>query len=288
MSADAPRTPARARLRLGELSIEGRSRAGEETWFRVHPPGLAFDAGRGAHEVAGARDLFLTHGHLDHALGVPWVLSQRTLHHRDATRVVCPRAIAAELGSWLEGAARLEGVAYRFEIVGLEPGERLAVGRDLEIEAFATEHVRPSLGYHLLRRRRRLRADLAGLSGREIAGLRARGLPVEEEREEVWLSYCGDTGAGVFDLAPRLAESRVLMIECTFLGNAMRGRETLYGHLHLADLVERRDRLAGHEWIVLHHLSRRHCAAQLRAEVERSLPELASRIRILGEEEERT
>lgn len=284
MSERAPGAPARTRLRLGELSLEGWSSAGEETWFRVHPPGLAFDAGRGAHEVAGARDLFLTHGHLDHALGVPWALSQRTLHHRDATRVVCPLPIVGDLRRFVEAAARLEGVEYAFEIVGVEPGDRVPVGRDLEIEAFATDHVLPSVGYHLMRRRRHLRPELAGLAGPEIARRRAHGDRVEIESEEVWLSYCGDTGTGVFDRAPRLAESRVLMIECTFLGEPMRDRGALYGHLHLDDLAERADRLARHEWIVLHHLSRRHTPRQLRAEVERKLPGLAARIRILFEE----
>ena len=63
-------------LRLGDLRIEGWSRAGDETWFRVHPAGLAFDTGRGAFQLAGAHDVFLSHGHLDHALGLPYVLSR--------------------------------------------------------------------------------------------------------------------------------------------------------------------------------------------------------------------
>ena len=216
MTAGGSDRPAHAKLRLGQLSIEGWSRAGEESWFRVHPPGLAFDCGRGALELSGARDLFVSHGHLDHALGVPWVLSQRTLHHREPTRVVCPRAVA-------------------------------------------------------------------GLDGARLAELRRAGMPIEVESEEVWLSYCGDTGAGVFDLAPRLGESRVLMIECTFLGAAMRRRGSEYGHLHVEQLAEQAHRLGGCEAILLHHLSRRHSVAELRAEVERLLPELAPRVHLLFE-----
>jgi ribonuclease Z len=281
-AGDADR-PQRAALRLGELSIEGWSRAGEETWFRVHPPGLAFDCGRGALELSGARDLFVSHGHLDHALGVPWVLSQRTLHHREPTRVVCPREVAADLGELIEAAARLERVRYGYEILPVGPGDRVEVGRDLAVVPFATEHVVPSLGFHLLRRRHHLRAALRGLDGTRLAALRRAGTPIEDESEEVWLSYCGDTAAGVFERAPRLVESRVLMIECTFLGGPMRRRGSEYGHLHVEDLAERADQLAGCEAILLHHLSRRHTVAELRGEVERLMPDLAPRVHLLFE-----
>ncbi len=283
MNAAASDRPARATLRLGELSIEGWSRAGEETWFRIHPPGLAFDCGRGALELSGARDLFVSHGHLDHALGVPWVLSQRTLHHREPTRVVCPREIAADLGGLIEAAARLERVRYGYELVPFGPGDRVEVGRDLAVEAFATDHVVPSLGFHLVRKRRHLRAELHGLDGARLAAMRRAGAAIEEEREEIWLSYCGDTGPGVFDLAPRLAESRVLLLECTFLGDTMRARGAEYGHLHVEDLVANADRLARCESILLHHLSRRHRVGELRAELERLAPELAARVHVLFE-----
>ena len=86
-------------LRFGDLRIEGWSRAGDETWFRIHPPGLAFDVGRGALQLGGAQDVFLSHGHLDHALGLPYVLSQRSLHRLVHTRVFCPAEIAEPLAA---------------------------------------------------------------------------------------------------------------------------------------------------------------------------------------------
>ena len=55
--------------------------------------------------------------------------------------------------------------------------------------------------------------------------------------EELWLSYCGDTSPAIFDLEPRLFTSRILMLECTFLGEAYRERGHLYKHLHLEDIA---------------------------------------------------
>lgn len=281
-AAKSPPLTATVTLRLGELSLEGYSRAGTETWFRVHPPGLAFDAGRGALALAGAADLFLTHGHLDHALGVPFVLSQRSLHHASHTRVFCPAPIAEALAGFIAAAARLEGVEYRYELTGLAPGDRVPVGRDLTVEAFATDHVVASLGYHLRRRRQRLARALVGRPGHEIMALRAAGTEVSEAVEERWLSYCGDTGPGVFERSPEIFESRILMLECTFMGERHRDRGGLYGHLHLADLAVVAGRFENED-LVLHHLSRRHPVEELRAAVARELPALRPRLHLLVE-----
>ena len=146
---------------------------------------------------------------------------------------------------------------------------------------YATQVV-PSLGYHLVRRKRRLAPGLAGLDGRELVALRERGVATAEVVEEMWLSYCGDTGAAVFDLTPALFDSRILMLECTFLGDEQRGSGDRYKHLHLEDIERRADRFHN-QAIVLHHLSRRHRQDDLRAEIERRLPALAPRIHLLIE-----
>jgi ribonuclease Z len=268
-----------AALRLGELGLEGWSRAGDESWFRVHPPGLALDAGRGAPELAGAGDLFLSHGHLDHALGVPFVLSQRSLHRLPPTRVFCPAPAVDDLRALIEAAARLEALAYAYELRGLAAGERVEVGRDLWVEAFAVDHGVPALGYHLVRRRRRLAAALHGLAGPEVAARRRRGEPVDEEVEELWLTYPGDTGPGVFALEPRLFASRVLLIECTFLAAEHRERGAAYRHLHLEDLVERQASF-DNEAVVLVHLSRRHRPQELLRRARERLPALAARLHV--------
>jgi len=269
-------------LRFGDLRIEGWSRAGDDNWFRVHPPGLALDVGRGALQLAGAQDVFLSHGHLDHAMGLPFVLSQRSLHRLVHTRVFCPAEMAEPLGAFIAAAERMERAKYRYEILPLASGARVEVGRGLHVEAFATDHVVPTLGYHLWRGRRRLAPDYAGLPREELIALRERGVETSEVAEDLWLSYCADTGPAIFDREPRIFGSRVLMMECTFVGEEHRDKGERFKHLHLGDVVQRAGEFRN-EAIVLHHLSRRFRVEDLRAEVDRRLPELAPRIHILVE-----
>jgi ribonuclease Z len=181
----------------------------------------------------------------------------------------------------IEAASQLDNSLYRYEIHPLRPSERVEVGRDLIIEAFATDHLGPSLGYHLVRRRRHLAAEYRGLEPQALVALKENGKVVEETTEELWLSYCGDTGCHVFELEPRIMESRVLLIECTFVTPSDRAKGESFKHLHLEDLASRGGEFRN-ENLVLHHLSRRYSRDQLQAEVARELGGIRPRVHLFG------
>lgn len=236
-------------------------------------------------QLSGVGDVLLTHGHLDHALGLPFLLSHRSMQRQRApTRIFCPLPTAERLERFVRVASELEERTYDYEILGMQPGDRHELRGGFSVEAFATEHSVASVGYHLWRRKRSLAPRFHGLDPAELERLRAAGEELSAEREEIVLSYCGDTGPGVFESEPRLFESPILMIETTYLGDQLRERGRQYGHMHVEDLAAQRQRLQNRA-LVLFHLSRRHRPAQLRQAVNELLPDLAERIHVLGVEE---
>jgi ribonuclease Z len=131
-------------------------------------------------------------------------------------------------------------------------------------------HRVPSVGYLFTEVRHKLVDELAGRPGPEIAALRARGVAVTRREEIPLLAYTGDCGVEIFDAAPELFTSRVLLIECSFLRPDDVDRARVYGHLHLQDFLDRADRFEN-EAIVLTHFSQRYSAAEIR-EGLRALP----------------
>src|SRR6187431_1147121 len=77
-------------LHTEHFTIEGRSRAGHETWFRVRELGTALDIGRCPDAVISMPRVFITHAHLDHALGIPFYAGQRHLQRVAGGSVYVP------------------------------------------------------------------------------------------------------------------------------------------------------------------------------------------------------
>src|SRR5438105_10280512 len=92
-------------------------------------------------------EIFLTHLHADHVLGLPGMLKTFALRGREepGLTVYGPRG-ARELFGYLKPF--LGRLPYPLTIVELAPGEALERG-EYRIEPFAVDHAVPALGYAL-------------------------------------------------------------------------------------------------------------------------------------------
>ncbi|HEY0156001.1 MAG TPA: MBL fold metallo-hydrolase [Thermoanaerobaculia bacterium] len=269
------------RLRTEHFLIEGRSRAGHETWFRVRDLNIALDIGRCPDEVVSMPHVFITHAHLDHAAGIPFYAGQRHLQRLDEGTIYVPAEAKEDVEALLEVQRRLTG--GRFEevrIVGVAVGQEVRVGRTLVVRAHAAPHRVAARGYEIIERRHHLKEEYFGTPPETIARLRQEGVQVEEEYRKAILFYTGDTDRGMLETCDALFRAEVLMIECSFVAEGHQDRAEKYRHIHVDDLAEFAEKFAN-DLIVLTHFSRRYSRDEIRNSVRRRLPaSLHDRIRL--------
>lgn len=250
------------RLRTEHFTIEGRSRAGHETYFRVRELGIALDVGRCPDILIGTPNLLVTHAHLDHAVGIPFYAGQRHLQRLSGGNVFVPSEALDDFRELMRIHERLEGTQYDIELIGLAPNDTYRLGRNHVVRAHQSTHRVPARGYEMIERRHHLRHEYAGLDGQQLAALRHDGRSIHEETEVSMLFYSGDTDAGIFESAPALFQAEVLMLECSFIAPGHEERAKRYRHIHFDDIARVAKRFENRV-IILTHFSKRYAPAEV-------------------------
>ncbi|MBK9967278.1 MAG: hypothetical protein IPP07_21345 [Holophagales bacterium] len=265
-------------LTLAGIPFRGVSIAGRETWFHVPSLDLAFDVGRSPAEVVPVPNLFLSHAHLDHAGGLAYWASQRRLLRQPKARVFTDPATVPVWRQILALHGGLEGVVYDVTVEPLGPGDAVDLRKDLSVSAFRADHRVPTVGFVASEVRHRLVPAWQGRPEGEIRAAILGGEEVTKRSPRPLFAFSGDTGAGIFETAPREAfEAKVFLLECSFVEEGDLPRARNYGHMHVDDVAERAD-LFANEALVLTHLTLRGTPAELRRTIARRLPAtLASR-----------
>lgn len=240
----------------GPYTVRGVSVGGVYTSIAIPELGVLFDAGIAPRSAGGIDTILLSHGHADHVGALPALLGIRALSGKTKPpRVVMPAEIVADLQAALSALTRLQRWPLEIDAIGMLPGDEIALRGDLLVRAVRTFHPVPSLAYLLVRRVSKLRADLHGLTGPDIAARKRAGEIVTDLEDRLELAYATDTLVSVLDHSPELLRARVLIIECTFLDDRKTIEAARAGcHIHLDELIERADRFKN-EHIVLMHIS---------------------------------
>ena len=260
------------------FTIEGRSRAGHETYFRVRELGIVLDIGRGPDLAIGMPHIFVTHAHLDHALGIPFYAGQRHLQRIAGGRVFVPSETADDFRALMALHEKLEDTEYDIEIVGVAANDVISIGKGHEVRGHRATHRVAARGYEFLEVRHHLRSEFAGRD--DIIDLRRSGVSVAEEFRYPLLFYTGDTDRGILESNDALFKAEVLIMECSFVADGHQERAARYRHIHFDDIAEFANRFEN-RLIVLTHFSRRYSRGEIRDEIRRRCPAiLRDRLRL--------
>ena len=256
---------------------------------------LLFDCGEGTQRqmlrstvgLIDLREIFLTHYHADHYLGLPGMLKTFALRGREVPIQIFGPPGLTELFSSLR---RIFGrLSYEYKLVTLEPGDVVARG-EYSIETFAPDHGLAAIGYAIVEEPRPGRFDVEAADALQIPagperGALQRGEPLTlpdgrvvtpdlvlgEARPGRKVVLAGDTAP-----SPRVVDAArgadVLVHEATFLDDEReRARETL--HSTAADAAEvAREAEVG--LLVLTHVSNRYFGPEVENEARTIFPDV--------------
>jgi ribonuclease Z len=261
-------------LKHGELTIEGYSRAAVQTYWRLPELKLGFDLGAQPWSFMGTETWFVTHGHLDHIVALPVYVARRRMMKMTPPTIYMPAETIEPTLEILRLYTRLDGGRMPCQLLPIAPGDEIELSRELAVTASATRHRVPSLGFVVWDRRRKLKPEFQDFSGEQIRDLRLAGTEVTTEIRRPLVAYLGDSAPAGLDACPAMFQAKVLICELTFVSPRHR-RERIhkFGHMHLDDIVERRDRFKN-ELVIAAHLSTRYHSAAVRAMVTQALPDM--------------
>ena len=269
--------------RLADVRLLGFSLAGEESVIAAPELNVCFDVGKAPAEILAIDNVLLSHGHMDHAAGIAYYLSQRNFVGNAPGRVLCPTPLVGPLKDLLRVWGRIEGHVSPGEIVGLEPGQDFQLRKGLYARPFAVNHGAPSLGFAIVDVRLKLKPELEGKTGPQLVELKKQGVDIQYRVEIPLVAYCGDTAEGNFLSLDCVRNAKVLIIECTFFeeDHVRRAREGY--HLHVRDIARILPKMPN-ECFLLTHLSRRTSMRDAKKALGKLVDEsVMSRVRFLME-----
>ena len=181
----------------------------------------------------------------------------------------------------LRAVSRLDRGRLPCTLLPARPGEEIELSREHVVTVSPTCHTLPSVGFVVWDRRRKLKHEYQGLPGDKIRDLRLSGVDVTHEIRTPLVAYLGDSSPEGLDRCPAMFEAMILITELTFVAHAHRKEKIhKFGHMHLDDLLARRDRFRN-EVVIATHFSTRYTDDRIQRIIAKKLPDmLDGRLRI--------
>lgn len=261
-------------LPFKDITIEGYSRAAVQTYWRIPELKLGFDLGAQPWSFMGTPTWFVSHAHMDHLVALPVYVARRRMMKMEPPTIYLPESAVEPMQRILKCFSRLDRGRLPCELVGINAGDEIELSRDHVVTVSNTTHTVPSLGFVVWQRRMKLKPEYHGLPGDKIRDLRLSGVEVTAETRVPRVAYLGDSAPAGLDACEAMFRSEVLIMELTFvLPHHRKDKIHKFGHMHLDDLLARRERFRN-EVIIATHFSTRYTDDRVRRTLAKKLPDM--------------
>ena len=260
-----------AHIKIDGLEIIGYSVAAEETVVAMPQLDVCFDIGKAPDQVISINNVLLTHGHMDHAAGIAYYLSHRNFCGQSPGTILAPQNLLGPIREVIDAWTRLDGSQIPANLVGVKPGDEYRIKPNLFARVFPTKHSKGSVGYSVIEKRKKLKAEYTGLKGPQIVELKKQGIEIDYPLELPIVTYLGDTQYIDFSRLKYIAESKILIAECTFYEGEHSGRAEAGKHMHIDEFATLLEKLQN-EHIIITHITQRTPMREIRKILKDALP----------------
>ena len=262
-------------MKVNGIEIKGRSVSGYATAIALPEYNIVFDCGMAVHDAVQAEHVCITHGHLDHFSGIARHAYIRGMTGMAKSHFIVPAWLEGRVHQTMDFWAEVQEsrkAPYKVTVCQ-EGGGPIWVGRNRIIRSFKTDHRIRSQGYILVEERKRLKPEFVGTSGKELGRMRRERIQFEETFEVPLVAFTGDSRIEGFDWLQTRA--KVLIAECTFLGDVTVGEARKKGHTHITELASKAAQFKDAEALVLCHFSKRYS----NKDIEKAIASLPASLR---------
>jgi len=270
-----------AHITIDDLEIIGYSVAGEETVVAMPQLDVCFDVGKAPDQIISINNILLTHGHMDHAAGIAYYLSHRNFQGQSPGTILAPRQLIRPMRAIIDSWAHIDGNKLPANLVGVKAGDEYQLKPNLFARVFPTKHSRGSVGYCVIEKRKKLKTEYTGLTGPQIVELKKQGVEIDYPMEVPIVSYLGDTQYVDFSQLRYIAESRILIAECTFYEPEHTVRAEAGKHMHINEFTNLLEKTRN-DHIIITHTTQRTPMSQIRTILKESLtPQMYKKVTLL-------
>jgi ribonuclease Z len=256
------------------MTVEGFSRAAMQTYWRFPELRLGFDLGSQPWSFMGTPYWFVSHTHMDHLLAIPAYVARRRMMKMEPPSIYLPAETVGTVQQLLNVFSRLDHGSLPCRLNGVKPGDEMLLSNGLVVSVHKTYHTIPSVGYVVWERRKRLKEEYRSLPETEIRNLAISGTEVSQEVRRPKVAYLGDSRIQGLDDNPIMYQADILIMELSFVAKRHRGeRIHKFGHIHLDNIVERRENFRNGA-VIASHFSTRYLDSEIETTVLRRLPDM--------------
>jgi ribonuclease Z len=260
-----------AQIKIDDLDIIGYSIGGEETVVAMPQLDVCFDIGKAPDQVISINNVLLTHGHIDHTAGFAYYLSHRNFCGQAPGKIYIPKNLVRPMKQIIDAWGYLDGNPIPAEIIGVEAGEEYQIKPNLYARVFPTKHSAGSVGYCIIEKRKKLKAEFANFTGPQIVELKKQKIAIDNIVELPIVTYLGDTQYVDYSKLEYIKDSAILIAECTFYTDEHQERAQAGRHMHLNDFAKLMGDL-NNQHIVVTHTTQRTSMDEIRKSLKSVLP----------------